>query len=75
MGREPVEVGIAALLLGSITEDAKARADEDGKVERLLRLAAKTFPCFAVEGIKEIRLVVAIAYGSTKLDDALLWLD
>ena len=40
LGGEPVEVGIAALLLGGIAEDAEARAHEDAEVEALRGLLA-----------------------------------
>ena len=63
------------MLLCGITEDAEARADKDGEVERLLCLATQTFPILAVERIEEIRLIVAILDGCTKPDDALLGLD
>ena len=58
-----------------MAEDAEARADEDREVEGLLGLAAEGFPGRAVEGIEEIRLIVAILNSGAEPDDALFWLD
>ena len=62
-------------MLSGIAKDAEAGADEDGEVERLLRLATEALPCLAVERIEEISLIVAVLDGCTKIDDALLGLD
>ena len=66
--RNPVEVGIAAVLLCGVAEDAEAGADEDREVEGLLGLAAEGFPGRAVEGILEAGLVLAVTDGGTEIN-------
>ena len=57
---EPVEVGIAALLLGGVGENTKACSHEDRKVEGLRSLTAEGSPCAVVERVIKLGLVLSI---------------